>query len=73
MGWPGHTRHLVEVLPSRRSIPDIEGLRAALVRLNFTTEAVSIGPDQVEHLHLPCLVDTEEKEVLVLLARTDEG
>ena len=72
MGWPGHTRHLVEVLPHQESVADIEGLRAVLVRLNFTTEAVSIGPAQIEHLHLPCLVDTG-KDVLVLLARTDEG
>ena len=73
MGWPGHTRHLVEALPHQEIIADIEGLRAALVRLNFATEAVLIHPDQVEQLDLPCLISTEVKEVLVLVSRTEQG
>lgn len=73
LGWPGHTRNLVEVLPHLEIVKDIEGLRAVLVRLNFATEAVALDRDRVHGLELPCLFRSAENEVQVILARTPDG
>jgi ABC-type bacteriocin/lantibiotic exporter with double-glycine peptidase domain len=73
MNWPGHSRHLAEVLPHLQSIEDIEGVRAVLVRLNFATEPVSIRGGEMAEVELPCLYVSAEGKLLVLIVRTEQG
>jgi ATP-binding cassette subfamily C protein LapB len=73
MNWPGHSRHLVEALPHLQSIDDVAAVRAVLVRLNYATEPVSIDPDDLEALELPCLYSVDDRHVLTLIVRTEEG
>ncbi|HYM98123.1 MAG TPA: ATP-binding cassette domain-containing protein [Aestuariivirgaceae bacterium] len=73
MNWPGHSRHLVEALPHLQTIEDIETVRAVLVRLNYSTEPVSVSPGGLDALELPCLYSSDGKNLLVLIVRIDEG
>lgn len=73
IGWSGESRHLFEALPHFDSIEDVEGLRAALCRLNLQTVPRRTAPAALPDTLMPCLFAYADGGVFVLVEKDAAG
>ncbi len=71
LGWSGEDRHLFEALPHFDKICDIEGLRAVLDALNYTSSRMPLTTAAIKPAMLPCLYSQGNKICIVLEINKD--
>lgn len=73
LNWGGEERHLVEALPHLEPIKDLEGLRAVLHRLGYSTRERSVTTATLKPDQFPCFGLDRNGDPIVILERQEDG
>lgn len=72
LGWASFSREVIEALPHFSNDFDLLELRNILVRLGYESEAVKTDVNAVRAELYPCLFETEQGEIRVLIERVGQ-
>lgn len=73
LGWRGDLAYLAVALPHFSERLDVDGLRAVLANLNFTSRPAKARLGQVDSNLFPCLFVPKSGPAMVALSRDDDG
>ena len=73
LGWRGDLAYLAVALPHFSDQLDVEGLRAVLANLNFTSRPAEAALHQIDSRLLPCLFVPKKGPAMVVLSHEDDG
>ncbi|MGI9423405.1 MAG: ABC transporter transmembrane domain-containing protein, partial [Hyphomicrobiaceae bacterium] len=71
--WMGRARHLAEALPHFNTVDDVDGLRAVLANINYTSAPRCISTLELHRDMLPCLFEAHGQPLMVVLSIEDGG
>lgn len=66
LGWEGEDWEIVEALPYKKPIEDLDSFRAVISRLGFATNVYRIRLDQIDIDHLPAIALLNTVPVILL-------
>ena len=73
LGWRGESAQVLEAMPHFSSTMDIMDLRSSMANLNYESKPERCNISAIDHRLMPCLFDTDDGSVKVLLSVSEQG
>ncbi|MEP3244253.1 MAG: ATP-binding cassette domain-containing protein [Sneathiella sp.] len=73
LGWRGDAEQVVEAMPHFKTTMDLTDFRSALANLHYESTAEPAKLKEIDSRLFPCLFDSNNGSLKILLSETDEG